>query len=94
MSHLALVCFLINLGKIKFLVGKAALLGVVIHCSCYCLGSKALKKFFAAAILTNLCELQAPLGRLNFARRLILGCKCIVRPIEALLKSTMQLLLT
>ena len=55
--HLALASFLINLGKTKFLVDEAPLLGVVIHCGCYCLGSKALKKLFVATIPTNLHEL-------------------------------------
>ena len=73
MSHLALVRFLINLGKTKFFIDEAPLLGVVVCCGCYCLGSKALKKLFAAAIPINLCELQALLGRLNFASRPIPG---------------------
>ena len=90
MSRLALARFLINLGKTKFLVDEAPLLGVVIHCGCYCLGSKALKKLFAAATPMNLHELQALLGQLNFANRLIPGYKRIVHPVEALLKSTMQ----
>ena len=93
-SRLALARFLINLGKTKFFVDKALLLGVVIHHGCYCLGSMALRKLFAAAILTNLRELQALLGRLNFASGLIPEYKHIVRPIEALLKSTMQPLWT
>ena len=93
-SRLALACFLMSLGKTKFLLDKAPLLGIVICCSCYCLGSKALKKLFATAIPTHLHELQALLGQLNFASRLIPGYKRIVRPIEALLKSTMQLLWT
>ena len=62
MSHLALAHFLINLGKTKFFIDEALLLGVVICRSCYCLGSKALKKLFAATIPTNLRELQALLG--------------------------------
>ena len=90
MLRLALAQFLIDLGKTKLLVDEAPLLGVIIHRGCYCLGSKALKKLFATAIPTNLHELQALLGRLNFASRPILGYKRIVRPIEALLKSTMQ----
>ena len=90
MSRIALAHFLINLSKTKFLVDEAPLLGVVICHGCYCLGSKVLNKLFAAAILTNLHELQALLGRLNFASSLILRYKRIVRPIEALLKSTMQ----
>ena len=94
MSCLALAHFLINLGKTKFLVDEALLLGVLIHHGCYCLGSKALKKLFAAAVPTNLHELQALLGRLNFASRRIPEYKQVVRLIEALLKSTMQPLWT
>ena len=60
--RLALVHFLINLGNTKFFVDAAPLLGFVICCGCYCLGSKALKKLLAAAIPTNLRELQALLG--------------------------------
>ena len=93
-SRLALARFLINLGKTKFLVDEAPLLGVFIHRRCYCLGSKALKKLFATAMPTNLHELQALLGQLNFVSRLIPGYKRIVRPIEVLLKSTMQPLWT
>ena len=57
MLHLASAHFLINLGKSKFLVGEAPLLGAAFHCGCYCLGSKDLKKLFVAAIATNLLEL-------------------------------------
>lgn len=80
--------FMLNLSKCWFLVSDLVVLGFRLFQHEYQLGKKALGKLLGATIPSNLRELQALMGKLNFAARFVPGYNRLSKPLKELMSHT------
>ena len=86
-ARLALKGLPLGANKCNYLRKRLPLLGVELFGNRVQIGSKALGKLMGSRLPETLKELQALLGRMNFAQTFILDYKRIIRPLVALLSS-------
>lgn len=77
--------FMINLSKCHFLVADVVVLGFGLFQQEYQLGKKALSKLLGVTIPRSLKELQAVMGKLNFASKFIPGYNRLSKPLKQLM---------